>query len=160
MSHARSATDSDLVHVDEQGIAHPVGGDARQALQRHENRTLRLLPSPQHVVVMRADTDEPDRQLWMSGEITNSGRLLDILGMVAHARWRGELVLDDGVQRRSIFLHAGHVIGATSSANHERLGMMLRRYGEITDEQLQRALADVSADVRFGDAAVRLGFVG
>lgn len=161
MSRAPSAADSDLVHVDEHGVVHPVGCGARQALQHHENRTLRLLPAPQHVVVMRAETNElGERQLWMSGEITSSGRLLDIVGMVAHARWRGELVLDDKAQQRSIFLQSGHVIGATSSATHERLGAMLRRFGEITDEQLQRALAEVSADVRFGDAAVRLGFIG
>lgn len=156
--------DHDLVRIDDTGVARAVGATAKVALGQLRNSSARLLPSPAHVLVLRAlaegDADRDPGNLWISGEITTTGRMLDIISMVASSKWRGELAVNDGQHRRSVHVREGLVIGAGSSAPHERLGAMLRNFGEMTDEQVDVATRAMDGEVRFGEAAVRMGFIG
>lgn len=149
----------DVVRIDATGVAHPVGKSAQQALQRRQGSTLEIMPSPRHIVVMRKVVEESERRLWVSGEITQAGRLLDVCSMVGQSRWSGELAVTGPESTRTIYLKEGNVIGAHSSHRTERLGAMLCQYGEMTEQQVDHAIRAVGADVRFGDSAVRLGFI-
>lgn len=154
-----ASSQGDMVRIDATGVAHPVGKAAQIALQSRQGSTLEIVPSPRHVVVMRRVGDETERRLWISGEITRAGRLLDMCSMVAQSRWSGALAVTGPEATRTILLKEGNVIGAHSTAHRERLGEMLCQYGEMTEQQVEHAIRAVGADVRFGDAAVRLGFI-
>ncbi len=149
----------DVVRIDATGVAHPVGKVAQDALIRRQGSTLEIVPSPRHVVLMRRVGDNEERNLWMSGEITRAGRLLDVCTMVGQSRWSGELAVTSTTATRTVFLKEGNVIGAHSTAHRERLGEMLCQYGEMTEQQVEHAVRAVGVDQRFGDAAVRLGFI-
>lgn len=123
-----------------------------------------MLCSPPDVVVLRKARDGSKHAtappgLWVAGELAKPGGLWDLVAMLAQGNWDGELVVDDGDSRREIFFERGAVIGANSTAERERLGEVLYRYGALTSEQIERVAASVSPALRFGEAAVRLGFL-
>jgi hypothetical protein len=96
----------------------------------------------------------------LSGEIRSPGALCDIVGLVGHASWKGELLVLEPSSSRSLFLDQGHVVGAQSTVQSERLGEVLYRYGVLDHEQMQRCSdATATGGVRFGEAAVKFGFV-
>ncbi|MBW2526660.1 MAG: DUF4388 domain-containing protein [Deltaproteobacteria bacterium] len=153
----------ELVRVDPTGAAHPVGRVASKELRQRQG-AFRLLCSPPDVVVLRKARDStPDAPappgLWVAGELSKPGGLWDLVAMLAQGNWDGELVVDDGDSRREIFFERGSVIAANSTAERERLGEVLYRYGALTHEQIERVAAAVSPAMRFGEAAVRLGFL-
>jgi hypothetical protein len=155
--------DHDLVQIDGTGVCRPVGAGAKEAMGRLGNASARMLPAPGHVVVLRELEEQEDRSpfsIWVTGEITTGGRMLDIMSMVASSKWSGELVVHDGVHQRAVHVREGLVLGASSNAPHERLGPMLRNLGEMSEEQVRVASDAMDADVRFGEAAVQLGFIG
>ncbi|MBK8257661.1 MAG: DUF4388 domain-containing protein [Polyangiaceae bacterium] len=155
---------AELVRVDSTGTAHPVGKTASQRMRARQG-SFRLMPSPSHLVVMRyvgedGRRDPEDGPIFrLSGEITADGALCDVFGLIGQAGWPGELVVLDGHTSRSIFFDRSHVIGAHSSAEGERLGEVLYRYGALTSEQVEETAKHMTQDVRFGEAAVRLGFI-
>jgi hypothetical protein len=154
----------ELVRVDATGTAHPVGKTASQRLRARQG-AFRLMPAPQHLIVMRyvgedGKRDADDGPVFrLSGEITALGALCDIVSLVGQAGWKGELVVFAGAQARSVFFDDGKVIGASSNVEGERLGEVLYRYGALTEEQVEAASRAVTPDMRFGEATVKLGFL-
>jgi hypothetical protein len=155
---------SELVRIDSTGTAHAVGKTASQRMRARQG-SFRLMASPAHLIVMRyvgedGRRDPEDGPIFrLAGEITADGALCDVFGLIGQAGWPGELVVHDGDTSRSIFFDRSHVIGAQSNADGERLGEVLYRYGALTAEQVEETAKHVGADVRFGEAAVRLGFL-
>ncbi|MCC6559457.1 MAG: DUF4388 domain-containing protein [Polyangiaceae bacterium] len=153
----------DLVRIDATGTAHPVGKAASRGLRARQG-AFRLMPSPGHIVIMRCvgedgQRDDEDGPVFrLAGEITTPGALCDIVSLIGHAGWNGELVVLDGATSRSLFFEHGAVIGARSSLESDRIGEVLYRYGAITREQIAATLEAAAPDERFGQAAVRLGF--
>ena len=98
----------------------------------------RILPAPAHVVFMRYTGEDGRRDaedgavVRLSGEVTAAGALCDILALVAQTGWRGELVVLDGDDARSIFFEQGNVVGAVTNVEEERLGSVLYRFGVIS----------------------------
>jgi hypothetical protein len=154
----------ELVRVDATGTAHPVGKTASQRMRARQG-AFRLMPSPAHLVVMRfvgedGRRDPEDGPIFrLAGEITTPGAICDIVALIGQAGWRGELVVLDGTNNRSIFFERSHVVAASSSVESERLGEVLYRYGALTKEQVAETAKNVTAEVRFGEAAVKLGFI-
>jgi hypothetical protein len=154
----------ELVRVDATGTAHPVGKTASQRMRARQG-AFRLMPAPQHLIVMRyvgedGKRDPEDGPIFrLAGEITTPGAICDVVALVGQAGWKGELVVLDGAHTRSIFFEQAHVVAASSTVEGERLGEVLYRYGALTKEQVAETAAAVTADVRFGEAAVRAGFV-
>jgi hypothetical protein len=145
----------ELVRIDATGTAHPVGRAASRVMRLRQGG-LRVMPSPPHTLVLRAS--EHDHQFWMSGEITKPGVLWDLIGVAGQGNWNGELVVIDHQSERSIFFDRGAVIGAHSTAERERIGEVLYQYGVLTEDQIGVVANAVTRDVRFGEAAVALGF--
>jgi len=152
----------DLVDVDAKGVARPIGRAATQRMQAREG-TFHVLPAPAHMVLMRHVRGAPgteSRRCLLAGEILAAGSLCDVASFVGHSSWKGELVVLDGTHSRSIYFEQGAVIGAQSSAEKERLGQVLYRYGVLDENQIEAcASATSSTGLRFGEAAVKLGFV-
>jgi hypothetical protein len=97
----------------------------------------------------------------LAGEITAPAALCDVLAMMVHTRWRGELMVlsEDGV--RSVFMENGNIVGATTTVEAERLGQVMFRYGALDEGQLQAILLALEEQpgMRFGEAAASLGFL-
>jgi hypothetical protein len=152
----------ELVEIDAKGIARPLGETAALRMQGRQGR-FSVLPSPAHLVVLRkqdARRGVDARPCILSGEIRSPGALCDIVGFVGHASWKGELLVIEPSSSRSLFFDQGHVVGAQSTVQSERLGEVLYRYGVLDEEQVQRCSdATAAGGVRFGEAAVKLGFV-
>jgi hypothetical protein len=60
---------------------------------------------------------------------------------------------------RTVYFDNAQVISASSTAEGERLGEVLYRYGALTREQVDAAAKAVTGELRFGEAAVKLGFI-
>jgi hypothetical protein len=154
----------ELVRIDATGTAHPVGRVASQRLRARQG-AFRLMAAPAHLVVMRfvgedGRRDEGDGPIFrLAGELTTAGALCDIVSLVGQAGWKGELVVLDGASSRSIFFEHGHVLSAQSSVEGERLGEVLYRYGALTEAQVAEAAKGVTPDARFGEVAIKLGFI-
>ena len=152
----------ELVRIDAQGQAHPIGNIASQRMRARAG-AYRILPAPKHVVFMRYTGEDGRRDaddgavVRLSGEVTSPGTLCDILALVAQSGWRGELVVMDGDDERSIFFERGNVVGAVTNVDAERLGSVLYRFGAITDAERSRILAAAHNGKRFGEAASELG---
>ncbi|MEB2312960.1 MAG: DUF4388 domain-containing protein [Sorangiineae bacterium] len=155
---------AELVRIDAQGQAHPIGRVASQRLRARAGE-YRILPAPQHVILMRytgADgrrDDEDGAVVRLAGEITAPGVMCDILALIAQSGWRGELAVLDGERARTVFFDQGNVVGAASNVEDERLGAVLYRYGALDEAALARVVAEVREGRRFGEAAVELGLL-
>jgi hypothetical protein len=155
----------ELVRIDATGTAHPLGKTASQQLRARQG-SFRLMPTPAHLVVLRYVGEDGKRNdhdgpvFRLAGEIPTAGSLCDIVGLVGQASWSGELLVLDGEITRSIFFERGHVIGAQSSSDNERIGEVLYRYGALSREQVNETARSVATtELRFGEAAVMLGFL-
>lgn len=155
---------NELVRIDEQGVAHPLGKTASQRLRARKG-AFRLMPAPSHVVFMRyvgedgARDEDDGAVVRLAGEVTAPGTLCDVVALIAQAGWRGELVVLDGQTSRSVFFEAGNVIGAQSSVVGERVGEVMYKLGALDDEQVQAVMDKVTPNRRFGETAVDLGFL-
>jgi hypothetical protein len=160
MKHAQD----ELVWIDGQGVAHPLGEVATQRMRLREG-AYRMLPTPKHLVFMRYTGADGRRDLEdgaivrLAGEITAPGAMCDVLAILGSACWRGELVVMDGELTRSVFFEAGNVVGVRTDAEDERLGRILYRYGAISEAQIEPVLKRTKTGQRFAQAALELGFV-
>jgi len=122
-----------------------------------------MLPAPGHVVFMRYTGEDGRRDaedgaiVRLAGEVTAPGALCDVLALLGQTGWRGELVVLDGDDARSVFFDQGNVVGAVTNVEAERLGSVLYRYGVIDAEARDRVLEVVKQGKRFGEAAIELG---
>jgi len=108
---------------------------------------------------MRQDGDA-SRACLVGGEVRSAGILCDMLSFIGRCGWRGELFVFSGTDQRSIYFDHGQVVGARSTVVRERLGEVLYRHGVLTREQVEQcSSATIEGRVRFGEAAVKLGFV-
>jgi hypothetical protein len=153
---------SELVRIDNRGEAHPIGAVASQRLRARAG-AYRMLPAPGHVVFMRYTGEDGRRDaedgaiVRLAGEVTAPGALCDVLALLAQTGWRGELVVLDGDDARSVFFDQGNVVGAATNVEGERLGSVLYRYGVLDEAGRDRILSEVKEGKRFGAAAIELG---
>ena len=156
---------SELVRIDPSGVAHPIGSVASQRMRARAG-AFRLLPAPPHVVFMRYTGEDGRRDaddgavVLLAGEITSPGAMCDIFALLGQTGWRGELCVMDATSLRSVFFDQGNVVGAQTNVESEKIGMVLYKFGVITNEQHERIMERVSTGVvRYGTTAVELGLV-
>ncbi len=148
----------DLVAIERSGVARPLGPASTLRLQARSGNYA-LLPGPEEVVFLRQEGDA-SRPCLIGGEIGTPGILCDVLSFIGRCNWRGELFVFSGTDQRSIYFDHGQVVGARSTVVRERLGEVLYRHGVLTREQVEQcSSATIEGRVRFGEAAVKLGFV-
>jgi Domain of unknown function (DUF4388) len=145
-----------LVMIQPTGVAQPVGEIAADELCFRAGKTMRVMTTPPELLLLH-DVEAP--AILLAGEIQSASRIHDVCSMAAQARWRGQLVMATDEATRYLFINDGYVVGAYSTAGPERLGAVLVRLGEMTDAQVDETMRVVGDGVRFGDAAVELGFV-
>jgi hypothetical protein len=154
----------ELVRIDDQGQAHPIGSVASQRMRRRQG-AFRILPSPAHVVLMRFTGEDGRRDesdgavVLLGGEIVRAGAMCEIFGLLAQSGWRGELCVFDGEVERSLFFDQGNVAGVLTTGARERLGELMYRFGGISREQLDELNGGKDTERRLGQRAVDRGWV-
>jgi hypothetical protein len=154
----------ELARIDDIGVLHPVGKVASQRMRARKG-AFRLMPAPGHVIFLRyvgedGERDEDDGAIVkLAGEVTAPGTLCDIVALVAQAGWKGELVVVDGDDSRSLFFEAGNILGGQTNVVSERLGSLLYRLGVLTQEQIEAVQASLIEGRKFGEVAVDLGLI-
>ncbi len=99
-----------------------------------------------------------DRDLVLTGDV-RAFSLADLLGLVHAAQKSGFLFFTHRDHAKSIYLHAGEVVFATSNQTVDRLGECLLRAGVIHLDQLREAERRFQGEGRFGKVLVERGFL-
>lgn len=156
---------SELVRINSRGEVHPIGTTASQRLRARAG-AYRVLPSPQHVVFLRYTGEDGLRDqddgavVRLAGEVTRPGGLCDVIGLLGQTGWKGELAVMDGAATRRLFFDRGNIVGVLTTADNERLGQVMYRFGALTDAQLEALEKAMAAQSRpIGELAVELGFM-
>lgn len=145
------------LRVDSTGTIHPIGRTASQELRQRAGEW-RLSPSAHDVLLLRSA--KGPAVLRLAGEITTPGALCDVIALAAQSSWGGELLVFGETSVRCLYFDAGTVVGATTNVAEERLGETLYRFGVLTREQVDAAVAAATErGKRFGEILVDLSFV-
>ena len=148
----------DTSRIDATGTVHPIGREASQYFRARAG-DWSLVPAPPGIALMRR-TGTTDAVLKIAGEIRTPGGLCDVVALASQSQWIGELYVISEAGTRSFMFDRGQVIWATTTVPDERLGVMLLRFGVISEEQLERALQESNASgKRIGESAIGLSLV-
>jgi hypothetical protein len=135
---------------------------ARLGLQ--ENESARVLARNARIILLErtgggSETPLPfDRDLVLTADV-RAFALADLLNLVHAQAKSGFLYFEHGECAKTVFLHRGEVIFATSNQRVDRLGEFLVRAGALTQAQKQEADATYRPHAPFGRFLVKLGFL-
>ncbi len=90
----------------------------------------------------------------LAGEVDSVGGLVDVINFILSQQWSGQLAIVDGGQRKTIYFRRGDVRTAASNVPEDRLGAILYRYGIVSEEQLQTAVAASAGSAKLGQTLV------
>ncbi len=97
-----------------------------------------------------------DRDLVLTVDV-RAFALADLLSLIHSSRKSGYLLFNHEDHEKSVFLHRGEVVFATSNQRVDRLGECLLREERITSEQHAEAERRFTREGRFGKVLVELG---
>lgn len=120
----------------------------------------RLREGDPHLLILeRTDAAAPERgRVLMSGEIVNAHTVLEIVNVVAHSAWSGELrVL--GETTRGLVIDHGALRGAFTGVLAERLGEVMVSAGVLDRERLAECLREQLSPQRLGEVAIERGYL-
>lgn len=126
-----------------------------------DGASVRLLEGGRRILLLeRVGGEGPplpwDRDLVLSADV-RAFSIADVLQLVHAAGKSGFLYFEHGECAKSVFLHAGEVVFASSSQRIDRLGECLARAGVITREQHSEAQAEYAPPQQFGRFLVDRG---
>ncbi len=137
---------------------------ATRDILRDRLRRAEVLPTGHGWAVLRAlapsevSDDKAQRQVVAAGTMDEAGlSVIDFIGFLASGYQTGVLTVSTGDVERSIYMHNGDVVWASSSAPDDRLGELLVTRGKISREQLDEVLE--GGERRIGQRCVDLGFI-
>jgi hypothetical protein len=135
----------------------------RERLGLSEFQSLRVLTStPRTILLERAGPDSTplpfDRELVLTADV-RAFPLADLLQLFHASAKSGFLYFEHGECAKTVYLHAGEVVFATSNQRVDRLGECLLRSGAISAEQLLEAERVYKPPAPFGRFLVELGFL-
>jgi hypothetical protein len=119
----------------------------------------RLVASPPALLMLHREYEPggDSGRVALTGDIAACGGLLDIINLVKASAWSGALSATARSTRRTIFFRNGEVRTASSNLPEDRLGQILYRFGIITRQQMDQALAKVGPGSKMGQVLVQMG---
>jgi hypothetical protein len=140
-----------------------VDDELREQLGLEAGESLRILDSGGTTLILERKTDSPvaipwDRDLVLTAEV-RAFPLADILDVIHGAGKSGFLYFRRGDHEKSVYLHRGEVVFATSNQTVDRLGESLLRSGLLTLDQLRDAERYHQPPQRFGKVLVQRGIL-
>jgi len=136
----------------------------RARLGLGDDESVRLLSSsPRTFLLERVQGDAGealpfDRELVLTAEV-RAFALADLLQLIHAQAKSGFLRFEHNACTKTVFLHAGEVVFATSNQRVDRLGEYLVRSGAISQEQQDEAGQAYRPPAPFGRFLVKLGFL-
>lgn len=95
----------------------------------------------------------------MAGELLSRMSMMEVMGIIAQANWRGDLHVFGTDAHRVLCFDQGVLKSAVSDAPDDRLGEVMFRNGTISRELLTDLVGDQRVDRRFGEVCVERGIV-
>lgn len=145
---------TDLVIIGTDGSIRIKGRGAERRLRDRAGRYQLIIDAPGLVILREEHVEGIDEKrttrVGMAGELLTRTTTLEIINIVANARWRGELHIMDGVHHRVLAVAQGALKWARSNSPDDRLGQILYQNGTITRAQLDSILREVSPERRIG----------
>jgi len=137
--------------------------EQRRGLGLREEESIRVLHATPRVLMLEKTSPDAtplpfDRDLVLSGDV-RAFSLADLLQLVHSSAKSGFLYFEHRDCVKTVYLHAGEVVFATSNQRVDRLGEVLLRSGAITVEQHLQADQDFRPPAPFGRFLVELGFL-
>lgn len=137
--------------------------EERRRLGLAESQSIRVLASTPRTLLLEKTGPEAiplpfDRELVLSADV-RAFSLGDLLHLVHASAKSGFLYFEHAECAKTVYLHAGEVVFATSNQRVDRLGECLLRSGVISVEQLLRADEAYRPPAPFGRFLVELGFL-
>ena len=138
--------------------------ELREELGLGSGEVTRVLHSGANSLVLeRACSDLPvavpwDRDLVLTADV-RAFPLADILSMIHRSGKSGFVYFRREAHEKSVYLHRGEVVFASSNQKPDRIGECMLRSGAITLEQLQDAENSFSPSDRFGKVLVQKGLL-
>jgi hypothetical protein len=83
----------------------------------------------------------------------------EVMGQIVAGMRTGKLIVGLGAIRKTVSFRDGQVVFATSSQQHERLGVLLARLKLVSPEQLKEGLTKVRPGRRLGQVLTQSGVV-
>jgi hypothetical protein len=138
--------------------------DQSAFLGLEEGEAVRLLASGSRTILLErveGDASEAlpwDRDLVLSADV-GSFSLADVLHLLHASSKSGFFIFENGDHTKSVYLHRGEVVFATSNQKFDRLGECLVRSGAITSEQFNEAMKFYTPSSHFGKILVERDFL-
>lgn len=142
----------------------PLDEQLRSQLGLGAEESLHVLQTGANTVLLGrtgAGTATPvpwDRDLVLTADV-RAFALPDLLHLLHDAKKSGFLCFVHGDHAKSVYLHQGEVVFATSNQRVDRLGECLLRAGVINLDQLHEAERCFEGEGRFGKVLVERGFL-
>jgi hypothetical protein len=135
--------------------------DQRRLFELDDSESLRVLASTPRTVLLEKTGPDAfplpfDRELVLTADV-RAFSLGDLLNLVHASAKSGFLYFEHGECAKTVYLHAGEVVFASSNQRVDRLGDVLLRAGMITAEQQLQAEAAYKPPTPFGRFLVELG---
>jgi hypothetical protein len=115
--------------------------------------------APGTLVLERSDAGDKRARVLAMGEIVGKTTVLELISMIMHNGWRGELTVFDGQVGRGLLFDQGALKAAHSDVSSERLGEVMVSLAVITPDALARCVLSASPQRRFGEIALEAGFI-
>lgn len=153
------------VQIDADGRVKPQNVRLRRWLAQRSG-LWQLVPSAENLLVFhRLGAPEQEAgsrrtgELQLTGSIGAMGGLMDMITFLSNNKRTGALVVLSDVVKKTLFFHEGDVRMATSNVPEDRLGALLYRFGQVTHDQLEHALAEQSGTRRLGRVLIDMGIL-
>ncbi len=108
---------------------------------------------------MSPTSTDPERTIFMWGEITDVALVIDLVGFLHQTRRTAVLTVVHDAVRKSIYFRDGSVIAASSDQPEDRFGDIMFRRGMIDRAQLDQALGEVGPERKIGNVLLQQGLI-
>ncbi len=153
------------VQIDKDGRIHPQNARLQRWLAKRTG-LWQLVPTAENLLVFSRLTSSPRGssaaragQLQFTGSLDAMGGVMDVITFLNNTKRTGALVVLSDRIKKTLFFEEGDVRMATSNIPEDRLGALLFRFGMVTHEQLEEALAAQSGSRRLGRVLIEMNVI-
>lgn len=151
------------VQIDADGRIKPQNVRLRRWLAQRSG-LWQLVPSAENLLVfhrlggsVQGPASRRTGELQITGSIEAMGGLMDMITFLSNTKRTGAMVVLSDLLKKTLFFHEGDVRMATSNVPEDRIGALLYRFGQVTHDQLEQALAEQSGSRRLGRVLIDMG---
>ena len=153
------------VQIDADGRIKPQNTRLRRWLAQRTG-LWQLVPTAENLLIFSRMGGKPRKrsgqrtgELQLTGNVEAMGGLMDIITFLNTTKRTGALVVLVDQIKKTLFFADGDVRMATSNVPEDRLGALLYRFGMVTHDQLNEALAQQSGSRRLGRVLIDMGLI-